>query len=84
MSIHSLSWILVALSLIGNVFVVKKNIIGQWVWAVSNVGWVAYNIYIGSYSQATLFAVYLGLCIWGIIVWSKDDKESKPPKPANT
>lgn len=83
MSVHSLSWILVALSLVGNIFVVKKNIIGQWVWAVSNVGWVAFNIYIKSYSQATLFAVYLGICIWGIMAWSNDDKENAPPEPAN-
>lgn len=74
MSFEAFSWVLVALSLAGNVFVIKKNVIGQWLWAISNVGWVTYDISIGAYSQAFLFTVYLGLCIWGIIAWSKDKK----------
>lgn len=66
-----LSWCLVALSLIGNVFVIKKNVLGQWLWAISNVGWICFNIYLGAPAQAFLFAVYTGLCIWGIIAWSR-------------
>ncbi len=75
MSFESLSWILVILSLAGNIFVVKKNVIGQWLWAISNVGWVTYDLYIEAYSQAFLFAVYLGICVWGIIAWTKDSKK---------
>jgi nicotinamide riboside transporter PnuC len=79
MSFELLSWVLVFLSLAGNIFVVKKNVIGQWLWAISNVGWVCYDLYIGANSQAFLFAVYFGLCVWGIIEWSKD----KPKTVAN-
>ena len=57
MSFETLSWVLVAMSLIGNVFVNKKNVLGQWVWAASNVGWISYDLYIGAYSQATLFSI---------------------------
>lgn len=71
MSGEQLSWILVPLSLAGNVFVVKKNVFGQWVWAVSNVGWVIFNLSIGAYSQAFLFLVYLAMCIWAILTWSR-------------
>lgn len=74
MSIEDLSWILVVLSLAGNAFVIKKNILGQWLWAISNVGWVAFNLYLEAYSQAFLFGVYFGMCVWGIIAWSKDAK----------
>jgi len=76
MSFEHLSWILVILSLAGNIFVVKKNVIGQWLWAISNVGWVTYDLYIGAYSQAFLFAVYLCICIWGIIAWTKDSQKT--------
>lgn len=76
MSFEHLTWILVFLSLAGNVFVVKKNVIGQWLWAISNVGWVAFNLYIGVYSQAFLFAVYLCICIWAIIAWTKDSQKA--------
>lgn len=72
MTFETLSWFLVALSLAGNIFVVKKNVIGQWLWAFANVGWISYDLYIGAHSQAFLFTVYLGLCIWGIIAWSKE------------
>ena len=69
-----LSWVLVALSLAGNVFVIKKNVVGQWMWAVSNLGWIIFDLSIGTYSQAFLFAVYFGMCVWGIISWSKTAK----------
>ena len=72
MSLETLSWICVILSLAGNIFVIKKNVLGQWLWAISNVGWISYDLYIGAYSQAFLFTVYLGMCIWGIIAWSRD------------
>jgi len=76
MSFELFSWILVGLSLAGNAFVVKKNVIGQWLWAIANVGWITYDLYMGVYSQAFLFAVYLGMCVWGIIEWSKEAKTS--------
>jgi hypothetical protein len=74
-SIESLTWILVALSLAGNVFVIKKNITGQWLWAIANIGWISFNLYIEVYSQAFLFAAYLVISIWGIIAWSREDKK---------
>jgi hypothetical protein len=75
MSFETLSWILVALSLAGNIFVVKKNVLGQYLWALSNIGWISYDVWIGANSQAFLFAVYLGMCVWGIIAWSKAEKQ---------
>lgn len=60
------------LSLAGNVFVIKKNVLGQWLWGVSNLGWISFNLYMGIYSQAFLFTVYFGMCVWGIIAWTKD------------
>ena len=72
MSFDQLSWILVILSLTGNVFVIKKSVIGQWLWAIGNLGWVIFDVSIGAYSQATLFAVYFGMCVWGIIAWTKE------------
>lgn len=72
MDIQQFSWILVILSLAGNIFVIKKNVVGQWLWAISNLGWIAFDISLGAYSQACLFTVYFGMCVWGIIVWTRD------------
>ncbi|MFT4552026.1 MAG: nicotinamide riboside transporter PnuC [Chlamydiales bacterium] len=66
-----IDWVFVVLSLIGNVFVIKKNVVGQWIWAISNVGWIGFFLYNGIYSSAVLFSVYLCLCVWGIYSWSK-------------
>jgi len=78
--IQNLSWVFVGLSLLGNIFVIKKNVIGQWLWAVSNIGWIAFDLYIGAYSQAFLFSVYFCLCVWGIISWTKEAKLKKEAK----
>ena len=75
MSLDQLSWGLVFLSLLGNVFVIKKNVTGQWLWAISNLGWISFDIYIGAYSQAFLFVVYFAMCVWGIVAWSKESRE---------
>ena len=72
MSFEQLSWGFVFLSFLGNIFVIKKNVIGQWLWAVANLGWIGFDLYLEAYSQAFLFAVYFGMCVWGIIAWSKD------------
>lgn len=74
MNWETFSWVLVATSLIGNVLVIKKHVGGQWLWAAANFGWVCFNITIKAYAQAFLFCVFLGMCIWGIIAWSKSAK----------
>lgn len=79
MNMEIFSWVLVALSLTGNIFVVKKNVVGQWLWALSNIGWITYDLSIGAWSQATLFGVYFALCIWGIVSWSKESKPQAKP-----
>lgn len=74
MNWETLTWGLVALSLIGNVFVIKKNVVGQWLWALSNLGWICFNITIKAYAQAFLFTVFFGMCVWGIIAWSRSQR----------
>lgn len=73
--LQAMSWVLVALSLAGNIFVNKKNVIGQWMWLIANIGWIGFNIYFGMYSQAVLFGCYFMLCCWGIWSWSQDSKK---------
>ncbi len=76
MTMDFLSWIFVAMSLAGNVFVIKKNVLGQWIWAAANLGWVVFNLSKGIWSGAFLFSVYLGMCVWGIISWSKQEAKT--------
>ena len=65
----NLTWILVALSILGNIFVIyDRKLLGYMTWFVANIGWIAYNVYIGEFSQMSLFAVYTFLSILGISV----------------
>lgn len=73
------SWMLTALSLSGNIFIIKKSVVGQWMWAIANVGWIVFNISKGLYAPAFLFTVYLGMCIWGIFAWSKSAAKDAAP-----
>ena len=75
MSFETISWLFVVLSLAGNYFVIKKNVLGQWLWAVANLGWIGFDIYLEAYSQAFLFVIYFGMCVWGILEWSKTPQE---------
>ncbi len=77
MALENLSWILVMISLLGNAFVIKRNVIGQWLWTIGNTGWIIYDVSMGAYSQAVLFAAYLAMSIWGVIEWTKQDAKNK-------
>ena len=67
----NLTWFLVAASLIGNACINKQNIAGHWIWLFANAGWVWFDLSIGATSQATLFAVYMCMNVWGIYEWAK-------------
>lgn len=79
---HDLSWILVAIALAGNVLVIKKSVMGQWFWMVSNTGFVIYDIAIHNYSQAFLFFIYLGMSVWGVTLWTKEAALKKAEEQA--
>lgn len=80
MAFEDLSWVLVLISLAGNAFVIKRNVIGQWLWTVGNTGWILYDLSMGAYSQAFLFSAYLAMSIWGVIEWTKEDAKKAAEK----
>jgi nicotinamide riboside transporter PnuC len=59
-------------SIIGTVANIYKK---RWcfvIWLFTNGFWCIYDLTIGAYSQAILFAIYFGLAIHGLIKWRKD------------
>lgn len=80
--VSNLTWILVALSILGNVFVIyDRKTMGYVIWLVANAGWIVYNIYIAEYSQMSLFIVYSFLAMLGISVECR--KKSSVPMVQN-
>lgn len=78
-----LGWGFTALSLIGNLFIIKKSVKGYWLWIVANIGWIIYDFQIHAYSQAFLFSAYLILSVYGVWEWSKKSQEKPKPEKAN-
>ena len=67
-----ISYIATFLSLLGNVFIVRKSKWGFIIWTAGNIAWIWVDIHIGLYSQIVMMAVYSMLNIWGLIEWGRD------------
>ncbi len=66
-----IEWLATILSVIGVIFIARKNIIGFYIWIVSNFLWIYFGIVKESYGIITLFTIYLGTSIYGIYKWKK-------------
>lgn len=66
-----ITWFITALSLTGVILNIKRKRAGFLVWMVTNSAWAVYDYQIGAYAQSALFAVYLGLAVWGWMEWGK-------------
>lgn len=64
-----ITWSLTFISIIGAILNVKKRRSGFIAYTVANIGWVIVDVYYGVYAQATLFVVFTGLSVWGLIEW---------------
>lgn len=64
-------WLVTGASIVGTVLNIKKKRVCFIIWLITNSLWCAYDLWIGAYAQSALFAVYVGLAIWGIISWKR-------------
>jgi nicotinamide riboside transporter PnuC len=69
--LHLLPWTLTLVSITGAILNVLRKRASFFLYTVANIGWICINIYHSIYAQATLFAVFTGLSIWGWIEWGK-------------
>ena len=74
--ITNLTWIIVGLSLLGAILNARAKLVGFYVWIVANILWVAFDIYIGAYSQAALFVVYTLISAYGIYSWKRQGRKT--------
>ena len=73
--LENLTWLVAIASLIGAFLNARKNVKGFYIWVVTNLCWVAYDIYISQYAQAFLFLAYMGISIYGIVTWRRNEVE---------
>jgi hypothetical protein len=68
------TWAVTLASLIGVELNIRKNPACFGVWAVTNACWCVYDLSLGAYAQAALFAVYFVQSVRGLVKW-----RAKPP-----
>jgi len=70
------SWIALALSVIG-IFLNAKKIIWCWpVWIVSNIFWIIHTVNAGDTAATVLWFVFLASNMYGAYEWNKDNNIS--------
>jgi nicotinamide riboside transporter PnuC len=69
------SFFLAAMSLFGNYFVNKKNVLGFYIWIVANVLWASLYYYIDQKGSFFLMLMYIVLCFHGIYSWNKTKED---------
>jgi nicotinamide riboside transporter PnuC len=68
----NLLWIATAASITGVILNIYKKKECFIIWAATNLTWCLRNLYIKEYPQASLFAIYFLLAIWGLVKWVKE------------
>ena len=67
-----ISWITMAICLLGTILNVKKLNFCFYLWLLGNVLWLCIDIHNGLWSRAILYIVQGVLAVWGIIEWRKN------------
>ncbi len=77
MNNFDLTWITAIVSIAASYFNVKKKVICFYMWAATVIVHFIIDIKNQQYGRAFLDIFLLGLNIYGIITWTKDDKNKK-------
>ena len=64
-----ITWFLAVLSLLGNVFNVKKKVTCFYIWALGEIFWFILDCTNKTYGRAFLDLVQLIMAVWGIFEW---------------
>lgn len=69
MTISDITWIFAVIGIAGALLNAGQKRSGFILWSISNTGLILINLAWEDLAQATLFGVYLAVCIWGWCRW---------------
>ena len=75
MVFQTITWIVAALSILGQIMVTKKNRNGFLVWIFANLVWMAIDVHMKIWAQAVLMFIFFCISVWSYNSW-KDVKEA--------
>ncbi|ETZ07101.1 nicotinamide riboside transporter PnuC [Holospora obtusa F1] len=72
-----LTWMLSMLSILGAILNSRKNVYGFIVWGIANCAWLVVDFYKEIYAQAFLYSIFIGINIYGWLMWKKEENKKK-------
>jgi len=73
--VQALLWINTLVAIAGTVLNARMRREGFYLWLVANVVFLVHNLRIREYPQAALWAVYVGLAVYGLWSWGRKQRE---------
>lgn len=70
-----MTWLVVAIALIGNICVIRKNSLGFYCWFFTDCYFLVHNILLEDYQQSMIFFLYILMAIYGLISWRKQNEK---------
>ena len=67
--IKIIAWVLMAVSISGNYFNIKKLRVCFIIWTLCNIGWIIIDFYNGYYSRVILDTAQAIFCLYGFFKW---------------
>ena len=64
-----MDWVVATIAVVGVIYNVRKKRLCFIFWLFTNGFWFVRNIVKGEYAQAVTFAIFFGVCIYGIYAW---------------
>ena len=72
-----ITWFLTAISLIGTVLNIRKDILCFYIWLIGDILWCALDFHNGTYGRSLLDFVQIILAVCGIISWKKVNQKEQ-------
>lgn len=67
--LDEIMWLVVVISLYGNILIINKKYTGFVVWIFTNTIWAIYDFHIGAIAQGFLFLVFNVFAAFGFLEW---------------
>jgi nicotinamide riboside transporter PnuC len=67
-------WVTTGVAVVGTILNARQNKYGFVLWIISNISFIICNIVLEIYSQSFLFFIYTIISVYGLITWSKKEK----------
>lgn len=75
-----ISWPLAMLSITGTIFNIKKKVVCFYIWAFGEIFWISLDFHNKQFGRMFLDFVHLGMAIWGIHTWGKEEEKLENSK----